>query len=1136
MSDNKDIITFENSGLNTDADILALPKGDSRYRLNVVLSDDGSHYVLTPIKGNTLKTFTFTGGGTYSIAGTVEDKENNALIYFVYDSSVNNYHSIIRYNYSLDTFTEILRDQPALFDSSFNGIVDAGIIGNEDDQFLVWADGSYPKMINIAYAIASGYSTTITEDELRFYKKGYTGNISTTVDLIGTETNNIKRKIFQFSIRFKYYDKTFSTISPYSTIPVYDDNIANGRVSDEIIFNAITLDMDFDVNPNTVDSLQVLYRIVDIGEGAPGSWYIYDNFDYTATGAYSVDFYNEKSIGSVDDTEANRPYDYVPDQSNHVGLIDSNRAVFDVKLEGYDNIIFPSGEEPSVTVNEDAGSHPNNGLTYEQTRQVDNVTPGTFTYTEAEGVDSDWVLSIVDTAGTPAVHYGQTFSSFGLNEDDVFSKIEDYINNETDVTITAAYVSGTNTLTVSSSSYVIDVNLFVLSNDVTLRVLRSKATYKYGIRYGYSGKVGFVQSDDGFSFETTGNDLATGSDTNYEFDAWVTLKHQAPIGATDYQIVSFGNNIRAAEEYFVYFNSADITDDGTSYTIFTDDSNTVIKRDDIVNRMTDAYGGSIDYGLDLVVGDEIRFVAAWENPQLDTTLYPSPYLFDTEHVYEIIAVDDTEIRISSSALDSIIKNYPTSATEQGYLLIEIRSKKSNLDAVAQEFSPVYPISNRNHLGIETNDIDQVYNSVDAVLRVTDVFADCWKTTQTFVNDLNRGSYGLLSNFHLASSMEHGSVSLYYDSFPSFQGRANVVNEFSEQRSYNKIRWGGKYLDESGANFLITFDSDDERDLDDRNGLINKIEQIGDTLKVYQERKVTSFYLKTTSSTDAQGNNTYVFSDQVMSEGRQSMYDYGCTNFESYVKNVRNAYFFDVINAYVVRDSPAGLEPISDYGMHTFFKEKSAQILALGRENVKVLGTFDDDNELYIISFIYSTMTNDVVESVSFHEPSNKWGSHFTLPSTVLDYYGRISGQTYISFLSGQLYTHNSNNLRCNFWGSQYGSEVRVHSNINPNLMKVWDSIGIMSTGQWTPSTNGDVKVTIPTEQQSRLKAGKFELQEGEYRSEFLRDMLSGESTPQENNLFNGDDLRGYEVSVNLRNSDTDEANLRMVKINGTTST
>ena len=69
---------------------------------------------------------------------------------------------------------------------------------------------------------------------------------------------------------------------------------------------------------------------------------------------------------------------------------------------------------------------------------------------------------------------------------------------------------------------------------------------------------------------------------------------------------------------------------------------------------------------------------------------------------------------------------------------------------------------------------------------------------------------------------------------------------------------------------------------------------------------------------------------------------------------------------------------------------------------------------------------------------------------------------------------------------------------------------------------------------SRLVKGKFKLQEGVYLAEFLRDAYQSGSFNRED-LVNGRILRGYEMRVRLRNDDTTEANLRIVKINSTIS-
>lgn len=1151
MSDNRDIIQFGGTGLDTDSDLLAIGKGDSRYRLNVVTSGDGNNDVLTNLLGNTKREYALLPQGS-KVVGSVEDKENDAVIYFVY-SNVND-HAILRYNSALDTFTSIISMDSYYTDTSALNIpessyIDAGIIGNEDDQFLVWTDGDFPKMINIKHAIDGNYNADLTEDEISFYKKPFTGSIFASYDNTGVKSDVINR-VFQFSVRYRYYDKTVSTISPISEIAEPTNNMSSGRVYQGDADNHINVTITDLLGDDTIiESYELLYRLADIGDGAVGSWYVYGRYDFSSTISVTIDFKNNKSLGIVSDEEASRPYDFVPDKANHLAVINSNIAVFDVAQEGYDNIAIPSGEEPSVLVVETEVDASDSEIKYESLQTASSGVNAVFTYVNANtSLDYDWIFSVNDQVAGSVTEEGITVSSYNLQSTEVFDLLVDFVTNLGLTGLSASRVGSTMTVVSTTNNYY--VSLLIIDKSSTYKSLKTKTSYKYGIRYGYGGKVGTVQSFDDLEFITFDNDTLTTTGTNYKLGATVSLEHQAPEGATDYQIVSFGSNVNYYEEYFVRCNDDDLTDSSNEYTIYIDESDTVIKRDEMVNRFKAAYssGGSgtdvdpyfgINYGFDVNIGDEIRFVAVWENAPLAGNLNPPPFRYEDEYSYIVKSVSSTEIRLSSSALITAVEKYPASAgVTKEYFLIQIIRKNQNFSAIAQEFSPVYKISNRNHLGVGS-DTDQSYPGTAASLDVTEYFGDVWKSKQVFVNYKNVSDYGLLTLTYYSSWMEKPRVSLYYDSYPTFYGRVNAVNENAEQRGDQKIRWGGQFLDESGANFMTKFEGGNEAFVDDRNGLITKIQQIGDTLKVYQERKVTSFYLNKKSSTDRDGNTTMLYSDVIIDPngGSQSAFDNGCTNFESYVKNLKHTYFFDVINGDVVRDSQAGLEEVSNYGMHTYFKDKAKQVLVLGRDNVKVLGTYDDDNDLYIISFVYPTDTSNAVnDSIAFHEPSNKWMTFLSLPTSPLDYYARLSGKTHISFLGGEVYVHNNNTTRNNLWGSQEESVVMVHSNLNPNLIKVWDNVEIVSTGQWAPDEDGDVKVNIPSEQQSRLKKGKFELQEGEYRTEFLRDMLSGASTPQEDNLFNGEAMRGYDITLELRNDDTTEANLRLVKINGTTST
>jgi hypothetical protein len=164
MTQNQDVIIFPGSGLNSDDDLLFLTKGDARYRLNVTISDDYNSNVLSNIKGNTIKnnsgTFTYPAGNL-RVIGVKENKEDKASIFCIYSSSGE--HSIVQYYSDTDTLEYILRGgNPvgppngigSLLNFQINYFVDMGIVGNQDDKFLVLTDNyNLPHIINIQMAI-----------------------------------------------------------------------------------------------------------------------------------------------------------------------------------------------------------------------------------------------------------------------------------------------------------------------------------------------------------------------------------------------------------------------------------------------------------------------------------------------------------------------------------------------------------------------------------------------------------------------------------------------------------------------------------------------------------------------------------------------------------------------------------------------------------------------------------------------------------------------------------------------------------------------------------------------------------------------------------------------------------------------
>lgn len=1119
-SDIQNIAIFSKSGMDQDTDIIGIKAGDSRYRLNVTLSEDTNFEIISNIKGNTLRSYTLPAG-TNIVKGFVEDKENKAGIYFIWNS--NNDHCIIRFNSEDNSFTEILTNEDVILPAwgAWSGYADAQIIGDEESQFLIWCDGGAPKMINVQYAIDNNYNSPITEEEISFYKYPLiVGSGNTTISanyLAGTGPNTkIHKKLFQGAIRLKYYDKTYSVLSNYSEIPVPTDNIPSGRLTNDWIYGIIRFSFNIQNEPIIVDKYQFIYRIIDIGGGVAGNWNIYDEFDYSAKGDYSVDFKNDKTLGVLADSEAIRPYDFVPDKSNHVGIIDSNRAVFDVAQEGYDNVDL----NVSMAVREDAITFGFEGVKFQQRSLINSAGTSSVIVTVLsidENDDYSFWFRISD--------YSFQMATLGLTPTEVGDAIKNYFDNLFSG-LGIAYFTITNTSTANSVILTVattDPNNHIVSALVqelsgTFRSLKTGATYKFGLEYGYSGKRGTVQTNNDMILEVPDFKDLSATFTDYTLNAELTINHVAPTDATDFRIVCYYSDVDYYEEYLLHYNTSDIYDDSAEYTMFLDDSYTIIRKDDMINRMRLAYGDetqSIEYGFDIQTGDVIKFVGHFTNKTTVIGLVSDVQILDIGE-YTIDVVTDTEIKISSSAIREV-----ENKSGLPLILIQIIRKKETFDYIAQEFSPNFPIS--EHSG---------------TIDITEFFADCFKSRQVYLNLYNEDDYG----FTGATSgnyawMEKPRMSLYYDSYPKSQGRENAYNPNAAQVSSNKIQWGGKWIDEGGVNFLTKFDAEDYRDLDDRNGKITKIQQIGDVLRVYQERKVTSFYLKTTSSIDADGNSTFVFDSSVMSDGRQFIEDYGCTHFSSYVKNVRNAYFFDLINSAVLRDSANGLQVISDYGMHSYFKEKVRQIVEYsGSGTIEIFGGWDEDQEMYLITFVNivsgAKTTSVINETIGFQENTNRWISFF---SFIPEFYGKISGDQLLSFTAGALYEHNTNAVRNNFYGVQYYSEVWVHGTEQPMINKIFDSIEINSDGQWSCPDDDSIEIERPIVMQSRLLPGKFRIQEGIYRADFLRDALNGGAVWTRSYLLNGRQLRGKEITVKLRNTDTGKALLETVIINSSIS-
>lgn len=1115
MANLEDIIPAFGGGLDQDSDIMMLFNGKSRYRLNMV-ETNGDLGASVNIKGTSRIDGAFSlPSGTNRCIGKIDDGENGTIIAFIYNS--NNYHSIVAYDPSNDNAYYILDGTSGSIGSILNFnedyYIDAGIIGNGDERFLVWTDGyNKPRIINIVMAVnyTSGSGNpiynAISSEIISLYKKPYIKDIN-VIGIIYDSSyglNNIDRKIFQFAVRLVYYDKTLSSVSPFSRVIYPSDSISVGRVSDKEFGNYIFIELDFDNDTDLVDKYQLLYRNIDKGDSVTGSWYVYDEYDYSSVGTITHRFYNDKNLGVVSDEEAYRLYDYTPDKASKLFIIDSNRIVLGGVTEGFDpvsiNAVAVSNEISIPSFDE--------GISYNNSGFISNggTTNISFTSTESSGSDRYVYFQIVEIGG---INETFTFpSSYKFTHDYWMVKLRDFINAISGIEATAVYSSPTLTVTMNvGSTKTYFLVMLVLIDNQTFTTLKTGAIYKYGIRYGYGGKVGPVQTNDDMILTTNNISSIASTYTNYRLTSSITINNIAPLGADNYQIVSFGSNIDYYEQYYVYGNFANIADSSSKYTIYTDGISTIIKRDDMVGRMLKAYNNSINYGGDFQKGDVIRLIGVSSTIPTSGTVSYDVDLFNDDYEYLIDSVTSTEIKISYSAIELLNSFY----SGEIFIMIEILRYK-DFSEIAQEYSDVFAIdSNGYHL---SNQQDQT-SGLPAIVNLTEYFADCFKTKQPFINNENFSDYGLTaSGGGFYAWMEKPSISLYYPSTPSNLGRFLAVGENYYTNTIRKIKWGGKFIDNSNINFMTRFEFDDEKYLDDEDGEITRIQQIGNTLKVYQERGVTSFYLGATYATDPEGNETTAFSSQVMSEPRKSGTEYGCSYFTGYVRTPEIAYFFDVNIGAVLKDTNGGIFPINNY-MNTYFRKKAKDILS-SSDNISVHMGYDSENKWLFVSFVnHDNSLSPINETLLFKEDTQYWD---TFCSFIPEMYGEASGAYMLSFKNGLCYTHNTNSLYNYFYDTIYPSIITLHCVVNPSLLKIFEAIELVGDTLFYCPNNGDISIEKPLVMSSRLKSGKFVRQEGVYRSDLLNDMNTTGS-PSINSLFNGRKLRGYEISLRLYNID-----------------
>lgn len=163
----------------------------------------------------------------------------------------------------------------------------------------------------------------------------------------------------------------------------------------------------------------------------------------------------------------------------------------------------------------------------------------------------------------------------------------------------------------------------------------------------------------------------------------------------------------------------------------------------------------------------------------------------------------------------------------------------------------------------------------------------------------------------------------------------------------------------------------------------------------------------------------------------------------------------------------------------------------------------------------------------FYEKDNKWGGNFSfLPETMVRF-----TDAFFSFKNGELWKHNTNETRNNFYGQQFNSQISFYVNLNPDEVKLFHTMRQNSNKVWSAT---DIEIVPyygkPTGQKSRLKKGRFKYLNNQFFADFLRNMEDSRFLTNLEALMKGGLLQGKVMKITLENDDITEVRLVSVDV------
>jgi len=1129
--------------------------------IHVGVSDTGNAGTVENLKGNTAITSTnqaqveialgvapgTLSQGTFKVIGAREDITTSKVYYFVKNTNPSGLDFDRILEYSWVTGQILFVAVTSILDFSVDFLVTG--INVVDGQLLYWTENNTsPKKLNIQRAkntMANGIGTTdayqiFDQEVIEAIKYPPLFPPSLTVF---TDTTKLKNNLINKNVQFKYFyfkdDAEESCCSPISEISIaqgseFIDQTVSYLPSLSQVNNAIAIQLATG-HPIT-KKIGILVRF-----GNTGDFFLVDTLDkevlnIPSFSIYTYNFYNDKLLSGYDLRKSNQLFDNVPRLAKAQEYIDGNRITYGNVFEGYDN---PKDLNVSITprYTDITASATFQWTSTRITHNVNNELYIEFTFPSQASSPSyspEVGDIIVFTDGTFFNDAPMPILPYVVTQDDVTGYPTTLIQNILLANPTIAGLQLTTVITPTvgppiypATAYGIfmhysqggNPNLNIYRPVNKLGSFKSGAVHPFGlVYYDFANRSGTTVRNELFDAYT--NFLPqqrplTGDYIQRIGMDWA-IYHQPPDWATHYQWVYTGNTTVSRFVQFVINGIATATN-GTATEL---DLAPIVAYNE--NNPTDTI---ISYSF--TKGDRVRFITDASHDAYGTYLDVEVLNFGVTASTTSTATTLTCQLVSSSGI-----------TIAAGTLVEIYTPElQETEKIYYEFGQAYQVlnaglSNRSHQGETQNQSGTFINGVSTI-PATGTFTrgDVWiRPRRMYV-----AAFALnVPPYWVDDYVEDFNISDFYASANWDKGRPNRVtetnqaingsDEFRALRRPTTIPFSDVYIPETNINGLSRFFDFNFESYDNNFGSIQRLFSDDRILECYQELKVGIIPIQTKLSTDGSNNVITYQTDQILNEIRYYEGDFGIgLNPESFASYENQRYFCDVARGFVLRKDKNGISPVSKvYKIHSFITNLFRSISQYnGRVNI--YGVFNRSFARY--EFATETIPNGTTPSFqdwtrAFVDDSNQkgWVGYMDYhPETMIEF-----DQDIISFKNGVLYTHNTNPVYGEFYGTQYPAEIWTVANAKPEIVKTF-----LAMSQETNSPFSCYEITNNLNQQSELLDTDFEYDIGVYKASFLKDT----NTPNVTNpLIEGDTLSDCLLFIKMRNSSTSYVRLMAINV------